>query len=239
MKLRCQCVPQDASQRPRLAVVLCHGYGAPGSDLVPLAGELLAVNPRLKEGVQFIFPEAPISLEASGGGNGRAWWNIDLNERIRLQALGTDGELALHEQKPEGLPEARRMLMGLLEGVARQTGLGLSRIVLGGFSQGAMVATDVALALDEAPAGLVILSGTLISRPDWEKKAARRRGLPVLQSHGRMDPTLSFAGGEALQKVLEQAGLAVQVDHFNGGHTIARSTLTALGRFLEGLLGAG
>ena len=51
------------------AVVLCHGYGAPGDDLCGLASVIDA-----GAGVRWLFPEAPIDI----GGGGRAWWNIDM-----------------------------------------------------------------------------------------------------------------------------------------------------------------
>ena len=59
-------------------VVLLHGYGAPGTDLVPLWRELAV--PRE---VRFVFPEAPLAL----GNGGRAWWQLDM---ARLQDRFSD-----------------------------------------------------------------------------------------------------------------------------------------------------
>ena len=46
---------------PGFLIVLCHGFGAPGDDLVPLGAEMLARNPRLAEQVRFVFPAAPLT----------------------------------------------------------------------------------------------------------------------------------------------------------------------------------
>ena len=66
------------------------------------------------------------------------------------------------------------MLMALVDELGRGTGLAPGRIVLGGFSQGAMVATDVALRLEEPPAALVVLSGTLLCQDEWRRRAVWR-----------------------------------------------------------------
>ncbi len=105
-------------------------------------------------------------------------------------------------------------------------------MILGGFSQGAMLATDVALRLEEAPAGLIIWSGTLISEPEWRKRAPARRGLGVFQSHGRQDPLLPFLRAVALRDLLIEAGLEVDFLAFDGEHTIPLEALERTADFL-------
>lgn len=228
-------VIQGDDGAPRLAVVLCHGFGAPGEDLVGLGPELMSTFPALAKGVRFIFPAAAITLPGYGGG-ARAWWEIDLEQRMRVQQQGPEAIAALRDELPQGLTAARRHLMGALEALSRSAGLSMGRIVLGGFSQGAMLTTDTLLALDEPPAGLAILSGTVINQAEWAKKAPRRRGLPVFQSHGRIDSVLRFRDAELLRDLLGNAGLAVEFLPFDGGHAIPGEVLEALGRFLEARL---
>jgi phospholipase/carboxylesterase len=169
--------------RIELAVVLCHGFGAPGHDLVSLAPELCRARPELAQKVRFIFPEAPLALGAQGYGEGRAWWPLNLQRLAALQS-GNASVARLRREVFEGLPRARRLVTGLIEELILQTQLPIGRVVLGGFSQGAMLATDVALRLEEAPAGLVILSGMLLNEVEWARRAPIRRGLHVLQAHG-------------------------------------------------------
>jgi phospholipase/carboxylesterase len=232
--LEARVVQLEANVRPALAVVLCHGFGASGTDLVPLAGELLARAPGLGSKVRFIFPAAPLELDSFGGA--RAWWPIDFESLASMYASGPRGREAMRERVPDGLVHARRQLAACVEAVARVSGLSASRVVLGGFSQGAMVATDLALRQDEAPAALVLLSGTLIAEREWRARAPRRKGLSVLQSHGRQDPLLSFTDAVALRDLLLEAGLEVSFLPFDGPHTIPSEALERLGSLLSALL---
>ena len=181
-ELDCQVLDALAEgSSPELAVVLCHGYGAPATDLVPLAPELVQLRPELGPRVRFVFPAAPLSLAALGMPGARAWFPLP-QEVMMGQERDWERFAA---SVPEGLAQARRAVTGLLSALSAATKLPYERIVLGGFSQGAMVTTDVALRLEEAPAGLCILSGSIISQDEWKQRAERRKGLPVLQSHGR------------------------------------------------------
>jgi phospholipase/carboxylesterase len=233
--LQTRVVQREASVRPALAVVLCHGFGASGTDLVPLAAELLARVPALGDSIRFIFPAAPLALEGFGG-EARAWWPIDFEAMVALRTSGASGRATLRARVPEGLAQARKQLAACLEAVSQTSGLPASRLVLGGFSQGAMVSTDLALRQDEAPAALVILSGTLVAESEWRARANRRRGLAVLQSHGRQDPILPFEDALALRDLLQEAGLGVDFLPFDGPHTIPPEALHRLGALLVSLL---
>ena len=222
-------IPQG--EKPELVVIICHGFGAPGTDLVSIGSELLQLNPELAGRIRFVFPAAPLSLDDIGMFGGRAWWHLDIERLTR--AIET-GELRdLRNDLPEDLPRARQMLQSLIEEVQEATGLPTSRLVLGGFSQGSMLATDVALRLPEAPAALCIWSGALMCESIWRELAANRGTLAVLQSHGRQDPILPFQGGLWLRDMLREAGVDVEFIEFDGVHTIP---VEAIRRFAE-LLG--
>ncbi|HYO98144.1 MAG TPA: dienelactone hydrolase family protein [Polyangiaceae bacterium] len=213
-------------------VVLLHGYGAPGTDLVPLADAI-----RVPSSVRFVFPMAPIVLAPGIPDEfaARAWWPIDM---LALQvAIASGQHRAIAQQDPAGLTEAREQVLALLEALENELRVAPEQIVLGGFSQGAMLATDVALRSDRRLAGLVILSGTLMAEPVWNVRVPLRRGLPVLQSHGASDPILPFAAAETLQQRLTEAGLPVKWMPFAGGHGIPAPVLAELGRFIAALTG--
>ncbi len=216
-------------------VVLCHGFGAPGDDLVGLHAELLHAAPSLGT-ARFIFPQAPLSLAPQGYGDGRAWWLIDM---MKIQQLAHSPEAVKEFRKvePEGMPKARAMLLKLVDDVCAATGVGVNKVILGGFSQGAMLATDVALRLPEAPRALVALSGTLLTEEVWAKKAKARAGLPVFQSHGEQDPVLAFSAATALRDTLSAGGLKVEFHKFRGGHGIPGEVLNALAAFLKKVVG--
>ena len=208
-------------------VVFCHGFGAPGDDLVALGSELSHIAPELGRRVRWVVPEAPLSLAAHGMPQGRAWWELDLEKLVG----GRDWN-AYVEEVPDGLPKARRLFTALVDELSAKTKVPIGHTVVGGFSQGAMLSCDVALRLEEAPLGLVQMSGTLISRAAWAERAPKRAKLPVFQSHGTRDPLLPFHVAERLRGMLEDAGMKVTWVPFTGEHTIPMSALEALGKWL-------
>ena len=174
--------------RATRAVVLCHGFGAPGDNLVWM-GDALMQDPAVSASTLFVFPSAPLSLDSVGLRGSRAWWLFDF---LRLAEAGVAGALdVLRRDVPEGMAKARRQLIALLDQVERESGLPRGRVVLGGFSQGAMLATDTALRLEEPPQALCVFSGTLTCDQEWARRAPRRAGLRVVQTHGRRDPLCS------------------------------------------------
>jgi phospholipase/carboxylesterase len=214
-------------------VVLLHGFGAPGTDLVPLWRQI-----ETSHAVRFVFPAAPLVLETGMPDDyaGRAWWMIDIGELQEKAAAGRLDELTA--RVPEGLLEARAALSSLVDALDTELGVQSSRVVVGGFSQGSMVACDFALNDERPLAGLILLSSTLLARHEWLRLAPQRAGLPVLQSHGRSDPTLPFELAEKQRDLLLGAGLDLQFIAFNGGHGIPGSVLDAMGPFLQRTLGA-
>ena len=205
-------------------VVLLHGFGAPGDDLVPLWRAL-----RVPSETRFVFPEAPLAPRELGGG--RAWWALDL---VAMQAERARGQRSdRSRQEPDGLAAAREHVIALLDGVEKRFGVAGDQIVLGGFSQGAMLSCDVALRSDRALAGLALLSTTLLCRQIWEPRMALRKGLPVLQSHGRRDELLPFEAAVELRELLRAAGCVLDWVEFNGGHEIPQSVLDGLSTLIN------
>ena len=212
-------------------VVLLHGWGAPGDDLVPLGSEIDA-----PPGTRYAFPEAPLALQMGFGGpssaSGRGWWALDIERRQREIAAGRARDLS--REVPKGLAEARAKVLALLEDLEHR--LGARQVVLGGFSQGAMLACDVALHASKPPAGLVLLSGTLLAADEWTPLMPNRKGLRVFQSHGSADSLLPFFMAEQLRDLLMQAGLSVEWIGFRGGHEIPGIVLDKLGGYLRTVL---
>lgn len=204
------------------AVVLLHGYGADGADLLPLAAETPC-----RRGLRWIFPEAP--QLRPGDPFGRSWFPIDEDAIAEAQQTGRAVDFSAED--PEGLAASR----GLVEKALAELGLTWDRVVFGGFSQGSMVAVELALSSPVPPAGLVVLSGNLIAEKRWRELAAARPGLPFFQSHGRADPILGFRGALGLEALLREAGLKGSLMAFDGGHTIAPEVVGALAEFLDSL----
>jgi len=203
-------------------VVLLHGFGATGDDLVGL-GQVLDAP----EATAFVFPEAPLRLDHWGS---RAWWMIDpdlFERRARGERVDRRGEL------PPTLPQIRADVSAFLDATLAHFGVDEGSLVLGGFSQGAMVSLDATLHRTRKPRALVLLSGTLIAQSVWTPLLSTCGDLPVFQSHGARDPLLPFEVAEELRDLLRGAGAAVQFVPFSGEHEIPAQVLSALSRFLS------
>lgn len=210
-------------------VVLLHGFGAPGDDLVPLWRTV-----DLPSDVRWAFPAAPLEMPSMGFGmESRAWWMIDMEAIQRAMATGQTRDLST--DSPAGLDEARAQLLETLTAIEQE--LTPSKMVLGGFSQGAMLALDVALHSERPLAGVIELSGTYLAADEWAPRMSARAGLPVFQSHGQLDPLLPFTQAERLRDVLVAAGLPVDFVPFRGGHEIPPVVLSGLQSFLTRTVG--
>lgn len=210
-------------------VILLHGFGAPGDDLVPLADVIHA--PR---GTRWLFPEAPLSLNM-GFGDSRAWWIIDF---ARIQADREAGRIRdLSVEVPQGLALARERVLTFLKELLQQFSIDYKNTVIGGFSQGAMLTCDAVLHTDYPFAGLVQLSGNLLAQTVWNPLMPKRKGLSVFQSHGIEDDILPHIGAERLRDGLQRAGLAMEWHSFQGGHEIPGEVLQRLGPFITKRLG--
>ena len=205
-------------------ILLLHGFGAPGNDLVPL-GDVLNVP----AGTRFVFPEGPLSL-SFGPGDARAWWLIDMARIAQDRATGRVRDLS--QDIPKGLAPARETMLAFLKEIEQKFGADPKKTVLGGFSQGAMLSCDLILHTDRPYAGLVQLSGNILAQPVWGPLLPKRKGLPVFQSHGVQDEILPYIGAERLRDTLAHAGLSVEWHNFRGGHEIPRIVLQRLGTFI-------
>jgi phospholipase/carboxylesterase len=210
------------------AVLLCHGFGAPGDDLVALSRVIDAGS-----GVRWFFPEALLEAEVGPGMLGRAWWPIDMERLVgHLMRGDIDTALATLDEVPPGLDAAREALVEMLGVLERSYGVKRDRLIVGGFSQGAMLATELAMTLGEPFAGLALLSGTRVGGERWREGAAKLGGrLHAFMTHGRRDPILPFGRAEAVRDMLQEAGAHVTFVPHNGAHEIPQIAVERLGAF--------
>ena len=181
-----------------LAVVLLHGYGAPGTDLVAL-GDVIDAPPK----TAFIFPEGPVSLVQGG----RAWYH----------------------PSGERLEETRNQIHQLIADITRTSPD--CDIVIGGFSQGAILASNLLVEADNSR-----LKGVILFSPafDLSHPPTGNQPLPhVLISHGRSDQVLPFSESEQLRAELQSLGCEITWVPFEGGHTISPTAIEATSVFLE------
>jgi phospholipase/carboxylesterase len=210
-------------------VVLLHGFGAPGDDLVALHRVL-----DVPREVRFAFPHALATLEPPfGDGRARAWWMIDVEGLERAIREGRARDLS--REMPVGIDPAREAVVQAIAGLREK--LAPSKLVLGGFSQGAMLATDVALRTDLAIDGLVLMSGTMLAEDVWPPLAEKRAGMPAMISHGTHDPILPYEGAERLAAMLKTGGLDVDFVRFRGQHEIPPVVLDHASQLVRRVIG--
>jgi phospholipase/carboxylesterase len=211
----------------RLPVLLLHGYGSSPQDWFQFVETI-----HLPPGGRFIFPRAPeTTTPPEGPAGGRGWWRLRLDSYWRPGTTIPD----LSTARPAALARAAREVRVLLGEVGERLRPNGRPAVLGGFSQGAMVAAELAFRSNVKLSALVLLSATPVDEPSWTAVMARRRGLPVFIAHGRNDAILPFAAAERLQAEMRQAGLTVTWLPFTGGHEIPPDVVTALNTFLAAL----
>ena len=209
--------PEKAEQ----VVVLLHGFQMEPRDLSPFAHSL-------RMPAWFLFPEAPLTAEPRG----RAWWHIDA--KLRDQTL-LKGPRDFAVQHPPDLPAARGRLLSFLDAITPR--IGARPLVLGGFSQGAMLTCDTVLRSTFPLSAMVLLSGSRIAFDEWEPFLSndRLRGLPTLVAHGETDADLAFTAGTALREALTTAGAALTWQPFAQGHEIPLIVWRTLRKFLSSL----
>jgi phospholipase/carboxylesterase len=204
----------------RLTLVLLHGYGMRAEDFAPFSRSLGLP-------LRFLLPQGPV--RAAGGGYG--WWVSSLEEAgFAVAPVPRD----LAQLEPPGLAAAHAQLHAFLTAAAAE--FEAQQWVLGGFSQGGMLALDLALRGAPLPAALVLLSASRIAFPRWAPQQHRLEGLPVFMSHGKSDPDLAFHAGEALRDFAIAGGARVAWLPFEGGHEIPLIVWRGLRKFLRGLL---
>lgn len=217
--LDCIEIPGDASKG---TIVLLHGYGATNRDLTPLS--------RVCPDARWIFPAGPNKIEYGADYTGYAWFPVDVYGL--QQAVGNKDFERVTQALSSDLVEASSKFQLFL----KELDTASDKLVLGGFSQGAVIATDCALSLDTNPAGLVILSGTLAHEKRWTECASKHKELPFFMSHGRHDEILPVELAAKLEKLLLAGGLKGKLHTFNAGHEVPFSVLLDLQPFLSSII---
>ena len=179
--------PPSGGARTKRIVLLLHGYGADGDDLIGLAPSWADGLP----GTLFVSPHAPFPCE--GAPFGRQWFGIaDRDEGMRLA----------------GLRAAAGMIDGLIDSLLAEYGLPPASLALAGFSQGAMLALHVGPRREGALAGILGFSGRLLA-PGLLAGEARTRP-PVRLVHGDRDDLVPADSMEAAAAALRGGGFGVE-----------------------------
>ena len=170
---------------PAGAIVLFHGRGTSEQDLAPLID---VFDPR--ERLVGAFPRGPLELPPSG----HHW-----------SAVQDDG----HPDSETFLATFDR-LQAWLDGLAERTGVPIERTVVGGFSQGAVMAWALGLGPGRPrPAGILAMSGFIPTVPGFDLQLDDLGGLPVAITHGSQDPLIDVERGRDARDRAAAAGADV------------------------------
>jgi phospholipase/carboxylesterase len=206
--------PQSGG-KPQQLVVLLHGYGADGNDLIGLAPVLAPLMPD----AVFVAPNAPYPCD--GNPMGFQWFPI-----VRLDPAS----------RLAGTRSAAPFIDGFLDETMATYGLDESKTVLVGFSQGTMMALHVGLRRARQLAGIVGFSGALSGIEELKTEIKTRP--PVLLIHGDADAVLPHVMTEEAAAALKANGIDVTVHIAAGvGHGIDQSGLSHAARFLLHVFG--
>lgn len=204
-----------SGEQPEQLCILLHGLGADGADLIALAPLLAEVLPKAR----FIAPDAPEPCDMAP--MGRQWFSLQ----------DPDAE-ALEAGVRRAAVDANAYIDEMLDGL----GLGPERLILAGFSQGAMTALYLGLRRTVAPVAILSFSGALIA-PEALGRDIRCRP-PVLILHGREDPLVQPMSATVAKGVLEGNGVPVDFHLLDGlGHGIDDAALVLAAAFLKRVTG--
>jgi len=208
----------ETAADPRASIIWMHGLGADGNDFAPLADEI-----DLPVAVRYIFPHAPMMpVSINGGYVMRAWYDIS--------------DAAIRREDESGVRASQRLVEDLLAR-EKSRGIGASRIVLAGFSQGGAIALQAGLRHGERLAGIMALS-TYVPLADQLATEAHpaNRAVPIFMAHGTADPMIAFARAQASRDLLQQLGYAVEWHEYRMQHAVCPQEIADIGAWLGRVL---
>ena len=201
--------------KPDSLVVLLHGYGSNGDDLISFAPMWRRMLPH----TLFVAPNAPERCPGAPGGY--QWWGLHDLSRRALAA---------------GAARAAPVLDAYLDALLAEHGLCENRLVLAGFSQGTMMALHVGVRRPHAVAGILGYSGMIAG--DALIDAELRAKPPVLLVHGDADPIVPVSAYRHAHAELERLGFDVAGHVSRGlGHSVDPAGLQLGAEFVTKVLG--
>lgn len=208
-------VAPAAGGAPRSIVILLHGYGSNGEDLIGLAPYWRDALPH----TLFVAPNAPERCPGAPGGF--QWWG--------LSSLDAGARAA-------GAARAGPVVDAFIDAELARHGLDEGKLALVGFSQGTMMALRVGPRRARPLAGIVGYSGMLADEADLAATPLPRP--PILLIHGDSDAMIPLTAFHQARDALNRHGFSVE-SHVSPGlaHSIDAAGLDLGGRFLQRVLG--
>ncbi|MCD6039798.1 MAG: estB [Gammaproteobacteria bacterium] len=203
------------------SVIWLHGLGADGHDFVSMVSQLQLPS---HLPLRFIFPHAPfIPVTVNNGYVMRAWFDIysmQINQRI----------------DEEGIANSVKLINSFIKN-EQEKGISTEKIILGGFSQGAVITLMAGLSYPKKLAGAIALSGYLPQADTILKnRSPENSGLPVFLAHGTEDTVVPFILGQATATALEKYQVSVAWHSYAMAHSICAAEIKDIAAWLEHVL---
>ncbi len=196
------------------SVIWLHGLGADGQDFVSMAKEL---NLPLHLPLRFIFPHAPLQpVTINNGYVMRAWFDIysmQIDQRIDVT----------------GIANSVKLVSQLIEN-EQNKGISSEKIILGGFSQGAVIALTTGLGHSQKLGGIVALSGFLPNAQEVFSK--KHQSIPVFLAHGTEDAIVPFILGKTTATILEKQGIPISFHSYSMPHSVCVQEINDISQWL-------
>ena len=205
-------------------VIFSHGLGDSCDGWVSMARDWARKLPHVK----FIVPTAPKApVTLNGGMRMNSWYDIvDLGERI-------------NDHAPAGIEQSAATIKAFIADEINLHGIPRSRIVLGGFSQGAALSLWTGLQLSgERIGGVIALSGYLAGAGDFKLSEAGK-ATPVFQAHGTQDALIRLNAAEKTKTKIQSDGHAATYDfrvYKNLAHSASDAEMQDVAQFLQTVL---
>jgi phospholipase/carboxylesterase len=195
-------------------IILLHGHGSHGGDMIELARAWQARFPN----AAFV---APDGLQAMGGG--ARWWFPVTSASLEELAAGAEA--------------ARPELEAFIDVEGKRYGVGRARTVIVGFSQGTIVALNLAIKTKHPLAVIIGFSGMLAAA---SVSNATAQVTPITLLHGAQDRLIPASAVSTAEAILTHAGFRVSNTVFDGlGHGIDERSLAAGANAISKALGSG
>ncbi|WCN12120.1 carboxylesterase [Marinomonas mediterranea] len=210
----------ETNANPTYAVIWLHGLGADGNDFKGVVPSLGLGN----SAVRFVFPHAPIRpVTINGGMPMRAWYDIlemDLDRKVDMS----------------NIDESCEQISALVEEQIAQ-GIAAENIVIAGFSQGGVIAYQMALTSKYRFAGVMALSTYLAdfeSVPD--ANSVPNKETPFLIHHGSYDPVVEPTLGARAKAILTDKGFDTTYQSYPMPHSVCPAQIEDIASWLKGIV---
>jgi len=207
----------EIAPAPHAAVIWMHGLGADGHDFVPIIPELDLPQALA---VRFVFPHAPMRpVTINAGMVMRAWYDV-------LELGGG--------REDEAGVRASQILVEALIAREKSRGIPADRIVLAGFSQGAVMALQTGLRHPERLAGIMALSCYVpLARTLAAETTAANRNAPIFIAHGIYDDLIPVARARRSRDLLLGLGYGVEWREYPMPHSVSGEEVGDISRWLQ------